>query len=99
MLPLFIRIRDGFSAMLTVDKVIHHAGLQRPRTKQRHQSDDVFKTVGLQSLNQLFHTARFELEYRGGFGILQVTERARIVERDRFNPHGGFARLFQTRVH
>ncbi len=62
----FHRVRDRFSAMFTVDKVIYHARLQRTRTEQGHQCDDVFKTVRLKSFDQLFHTTRFKLEYRSG---------------------------------
>ena len=57
MLPLNIRIGDRFTAMLTVDKVIHHARLQRPRTEQGHQCDHVFETVRLQAFDQVLHAA------------------------------------------
>ncbi len=53
------------------------------------------KQSGFGHRNHLFHAPRFELEYRGGFGIFRVTERARIVSKDRFSPHGWFFRLFK----
>ena len=34
-------IFDPGAAVLAIDKIVHHAGLQRARSKQRHQGDDV----------------------------------------------------------
>ena len=82
-LPLHVRIRYLFATVLTVDKVIHHPRLQRPRTEQRHQRDHIFEAVGLQTLDQILHTARFKLENGGGFRTLQHIEAFFIVERDR----------------
>ncbi len=48
-LPLDVRVGDLFAPVLTVDEVIHHARLQRPRTEQGHQCDHVFEAVGLQT--------------------------------------------------
>ncbi len=83
MLPLDIGIGDRFTAMLTVDEVIYHAGLQRTRAEQRHQCDHIFEAVGLKTLNQIFHAARFKLEYRGGFRALQHIEAFLVIQRDR----------------
>ena len=83
MLPLHVRVRDLFAAVFTVDKVIYHPRLQRPRTEQGHQRDHIFEAVGLQAFNQIFHAARFKLENRGGFRALQHIEAFLIVQRDR----------------
>ncbi len=98
MLPLNVGIGDRFTAMLTVDEVIHHAGLQWARTKQRHQCDHIFKAVGLQTLNQIFHAARFKLEHRGGFRALQHIEAFLIVQRDRGDIDRLQSLLFPARV-
>ena len=82
MLPLYVRIRYLFTAVFTVDKVIHHPRLQRPRTEQGHQGDHIFEAVGLQTLNQILHAARFKLEDGGGFRALQHIEAFFIVERN-----------------
>ena len=50
-----VRVRQLGTAVLTVDKVVHHARLQRARTEQCHQSDQVFQAVGLELLDQLLH--------------------------------------------
>ena len=69
-------------AVFAVDKVIHHARLQRAGTKQRHQRDDVFKTVRLQTVDQVLHAARFQLEYGGGLGGLEGDEAGTVIQRD-----------------
>lgn len=74
MLPLNVRVREFFTTVLTVDKVIYHPGLQRTGTEQGHQRDHIFKAVRLQTLDQVFHTARFKLEDRRGFRALQHVE-------------------------
>ena len=70
MLIIGVWVGNFLPAVLTVDKVIYHARLQRSRTKQGYQCNNVFKTVRLKTFNQFFHTAGFKLEYRSGFGRL-----------------------------
>ncbi|VGP95794.1 hypothetical protein SB00610_04683 [Klebsiella quasipneumoniae subsp. similipneumoniae] len=82
MLPLHVRIRDLFSAVLTVDKVIYHPRLQRARAEQGHQSDHIFEAVRLQTFNQIFHAARFKLEDRSGFRALQHVKAFLVIQRD-----------------
>ena len=79
---LVIRVRIGqrCMAMFTLDKVIHHAGLQRAGSEECHQGDHVFQTVGLELFNQLFHAAGFQLEYRSGFCLLQQGKGFWVVE-------------------
>ena len=45
------------TAVLAVDKVIHHARLQRPRPEQGHQGNDILEAVGLQTADQILHAA------------------------------------------
>jgi hypothetical protein len=68
--------------VFTVNEVIYHAGLQRPRTEQGHQGDHVFEAVRLQAFNQVFHAAGFKLEDGGGLRALQHIETFLVVERD-----------------
>ena len=76
--------------MLAIDEIVDHAGLQRPRTEQRHQRDNVFEAVGLQALNQIFHATRFELEQRRGARRLDECEGLWIVQRNFFDRHRRF---------
>jgi hypothetical protein len=71
-----VRVSQFGAAVFTVDKVIHHARLQRARTEQGHQCDQVFQAVGLELFDQLLHAAGFKLEHRGGFGFLQQAGRS-----------------------
>ena len=82
MLPLHVRVGNLFAAVLTVDKVIYHPRLQRTRAEQGHQRDHIFEAVRLQTLNQIFHAARFKLEDRGGFRALQHVEAFLVIQRD-----------------
>ncbi|MNS88353.1 hypothetical protein D3C72_1223240 [compost metagenome] len=68
--------------MLAVDEVVHHARLQRARTEQGHQCDQVFQAVGLELFDQLFHAPGFKLEHRRGFGFLQQGVGRFVVQRD-----------------
>ena len=77
-----VRVLDFHAAVLAIDEVVDHAGLQRPRAEQRDQRDDVFEVVRLQAVDQVFHAARFELEHRAGVRRLQQLESIRIVERE-----------------
>ena len=97
-LPLHVRIRYLFATVLTVDKVIHHPRLQRPRTEQGHQSDHIFEAVRLQTLDQILHTARFKLENGGGFRTLQHVEAFFIVQRDSGDIQRPLAVLLATGV-
>ncbi len=81
-LVLGVRVGDLLPPVLAVDEVVHHARLQGPRAEQRHQRDDVFKTVGLQAGNEVLHAARFELEHRGGFRRLEVIEALFVFQRN-----------------
>jgi len=65
---------------LALDEVIDHAGIQRPRPIQRQHSNDVFKAVGLQLGEQLFHAVRFHLENGGCIGITQHLIGSRVIK-------------------
>ena len=75
--------RRAGAVMFASDEVIHHAGLQRPGTEQRHQRDDVFEAIGLQAADQVFHAARFELEHGRGARRLEQRKSFRVVHRQR----------------
>ncbi|MNF44176.1 hypothetical protein D3C84_252820 [compost metagenome] len=77
-----VRIRQFGAAVLTVDEVVHHARLQRARTEQCHQCDQVFQAVGLELFDQLLHAPGFKLEHRRGFGFLQQGVGRFVVQRD-----------------
>ena len=57
--------------------------MQRARTEQGHQCDQVFQAVGLELFDQLFHTAGFKLEHRRGFGFLQQGVGRLVVQRNK----------------
>ena len=46
-----MRIFNACAAVLASDEIIDHSGLQRPRTKQGDQSNDLFEVIRLQALN------------------------------------------------
>ena len=77
-----MRVGQLGAAVLAVDEVIDHARLQGAGAEQRHQGDEVFQAVGLELLDQLLHAPRFELEYRGGLGLLQHLEGRLVIQRD-----------------
>ncbi|MNQ31510.1 hypothetical protein D3C85_448860 [compost metagenome] len=77
-----VRVGNLRAAVLAVDEVVDHARLQRTGTEQRHQGDEVFQAVRLELLDQLLHAARFELEHRGGLGLLQQRVGRLVVQRD-----------------
>ena len=80
---LRMQVIDGAfdAAMLAVDIVVHHARLQRARTEQGHQRDDVVEAVRLEPLLQVLHAAAFQLEHRGGLAGLQQFVSGRVVQR------------------
>ena len=98
MLPLHVWIGNLFTAMLTVDEVIHHARLQRAGAEQRHQRDHIFEAVRLQTLNQIFHATGFKLEDRRGFRALQHVETFLVIQRDRRDIQRRFAILLTAGV-
>ncbi len=74
--------------MLAVDEVFHHAGFQRTRAIQRDQRHDVFEGIRLQATDQVFHTARFQLEHGGGVGGFEQIVGRLVVERNGFYREG-----------
>ena len=80
MLILGMRVADFSITLFTVDKVIDHARLQGAGTEQRHQCDNIFKTVGTELANQLFHSPGFKLEYSGSLTTLHQFIGGFIVE-------------------
>ena len=60
-----MQMLDLGPAVLAVDEVVDHAGLERPGPEQGDQRDEVVEAVGLQSPDEILHPARLELEHRG----------------------------------
>ena len=82
MLILGIGVGNLRLTVLTVYKVGHHPRVQRTRAKQCHQCNHVFEVIWLEALNQIFHTARFKLEDRCGFGALKQIKSGLIFQID-----------------
>ena len=76
-----VRVDDGGLAVLAVDVVVHRAGLQRSRTIQRHQGDDVVDGVRLKPADEILHALGFELEDRRRLGGPQELVGRGIIER------------------
>ena len=55
--------------------------VHRPRTVQRHNSDKVFKTVGLNLFVNILHARRFKLEDGGSVAALQKLIGLLVVQR------------------
>ncbi|VAL71025.1 Uncharacterised protein [Enterobacter kobei] len=98
MLPLHVRVGNLFAPVFTVDKVIYHPRLQRPRTEQGHQRDHIFEAVWLQTLNQIFHAAGFKLEDGCRLRALQHVETFLVIKRDSRDIQRRFAVLLATGV-
>ena len=84
--------------MLALDEVADHAGLERARPEQRHQRDDVFERVGLQTPDQVLHAARFQLEHRGGPRLLHELEGVGVAHRQLRDVERRLAFLLAQRV-
>ena len=90
-LQIRVRVFNLHAAVLAVDEVVDHAGLQRPGPEQRHQRDNIFERIRLQAFDQIFHAARFQLEHGGGVGRLQQVESGLVIQRQGFDLQGLFA--------
>ena len=71
--------------MLTVDKILDHPGLQRARSEQSHQRNNVLETIWAQIFNQFFHAATFELEHRCGVATLKHSKHLGVIKRQAIN--------------
>ena len=81
MLILRIGIGNLFTAVLTIDKVFDHSGLEWAGSKQGYQCDDVLKTIRPQVLNQFLHAPAFQLEYGRCLSALQQVVNLIVIER------------------
>ena len=79
--------------MFAVDKIVHHARLQRPRAKQRHQRDHLFQAVWLQTLDQILHTTGFQLENRRGLRFFQHLKSRLVIQGDAIDVQRRFTLL------
>ena len=82
---LGMRHSHGLPPVLAVYKVVYGAGLQRPRSKQRHECDDVFDSIGQLAPNQVLHAPGFQLEHASGLGAAQQGKGCRVVQRQRLD--------------
>ena len=89
MLVLCIGVCEGLATMLAVNKVFDHARLQGSRSKQRHQSNNVLKTIRAQIFDQLLHPATFQLEDRSRIARLHEPENVGVIQRNRVNIQRG----------
>ena len=77
---LWMWVHDFRAAVLSIDKIVNHTRLQRPRTKQRDEGDNVFKAVGHLLLDKLLHAPRFKLKNRRCLSALEKLVDALIVQ-------------------
>ncbi|OQA30785.1 MAG: hypothetical protein BWY57_02652 [Betaproteobacteria bacterium ADurb.Bin341] len=75
-----MEIIDLLLALLAQDEVIDHARTERAGAIKGEHGDDVFKPVGRQFLQQLFHAFRFHLENGRRIGLFQDLVGRRVVE-------------------
>ena len=52
--------------MLALDKIVHHAAVQRPRPVEGHQGGDIIEAFRAQAIEQVLHARTFKLENPGG---------------------------------
>ena len=81
MLVLGVRVGDFFTALLAIDEIIDHTGLQWAGSKQCQQRHNIFETIRLQPFDQLFHTPRFQLENGCSLSRPEQLKAAHIVQR------------------
>ncbi len=67
--------------MLARDEIVDHARLQGTRTEQGHQRDKIAELVGPQSLDEVTHAARLELEHGRSLSALQQPECLGVIHR------------------
>ena len=70
-------------AVLAVDEIIHHAGLQRAGPEQRHQRHDVLEAIRLQAADEILHATRLELENGSGAAGLEQRVGRRVIHGQR----------------
>ena len=70
-------------AVLAVDEIIDHAGLQRAGPEQRDQRHDVLEAIRLQPADEILHAARLELEDGGGAAGLEQRVGGRVIHGQR----------------
>ena len=98
MLILGMRVTNLSTAFFTIDKIVDHARLQRSRAKQCHQCNNIFKAVGAELLNQLFHTPGLKLKNCGGFGSLHQTIGGLIIQGNFIDLKGLFPYITAIRI-
>ena len=72
---------NGLLPFFAQDEIVDHARTQWPGTIQREDRDDVFKAIGLELFQELFHAVAFKLENRGGIRDFKNLIRLGIIKR------------------
>ena len=75
-------VLDLAPAMLAFHPIVNHARLQRPRTIQRVEHNQVFEAIGFRLPQQLAHPGALELEDPEGGAVLKYPVGLRVVERN-----------------
>ena len=78
-----MRIAHLLAPVLAVDEVLDHPRLQRARTEQGHQRDEILEAVRLHLRGQPPHARRFHLEDRRQLAAGEEIEDRRVVLGDR----------------
>ena len=71
--------------MLTVDVVINHARIEWSRSIECNGSDNVLEAVGLKSLQKLFKSRGFKLEYTIGIARSNQSVNIGVIQANGFN--------------
>ncbi len=90
-------VRDLFLAVLAAREHLDHARLERARSIEREDGDQVLETVGLDATEELFHALGFELEDAQRVAARQQAVRRRITGRKRIEVRRDAALLAHVR--
>src|ERR1039458_8637944 len=74
-------VLHGAAAPLALDKIVHHAALNRPRAVQRIERGQILQPARLVAQQNVAHPLRFELEYAAGETLAKDFVGGGIVER------------------
>ena len=77
-----LRIGDLLEAVLSVDEVVDHSGVQGARAEERHERDDIVEAVRLELRDEVPHAGRLELEHCYSLAGEEVLEGVMIVKAD-----------------
>lgn len=87
-------IVDLFLSVFSEDERVGHTALEGSGSVEGDEGDDVFKTGGSESGDQLAHSGGFELEDAQGIGVAQKVEYSGVFDVDGFHIDGDASVLF-----